>query len=324
MNSNPVVELSVVIAAPHGYPTIRKTIGFLRAQMARERLEIVIVVPTAESLGSIGPELREFGGVRIVAVGEIRSIGGANAAGIRQAGAAIVALAEDHAFPEPGWAAALIAAHRDSCAAVGPVVLNGNPRSLVSWADFLIGYGPWRSPQPAGEREFLPGHNSSYKRDLLLGYGAALDVMLESETVLHWDLRAKGHRLRLEAQARIAHVNFSRAGAWMRAQFHGGRVFAARRAQLQNWSLVRRLLFAGGAPLIPAVRLWRLIRQNRRGSPDQPSWVRLLPLLMLGLLLDGAGQLLGSAFGLGAARTKLAGLEFDRYRHLNRRDQQAW
>ena len=50
------------------------------------------------------------------------------------------------------------------------------------------------------EVDYLPGHNSSYKRDVLLGYGDRLESMMESETVLHWDLRAKGHRLYLSRQ----------------------------------------------------------------------------------------------------------------------------
>jgi len=39
---------------------------------------------------------------------------------------------------------------------------NANPDSIVSWADFLIGYGPWAAPIARHEPEYLPGHNSSY------------------------------------------------------------------------------------------------------------------------------------------------------------------
>jgi len=52
-------------------------------------------------------------------------------------------------------------------------------------------------PAPAGFVDYLPGHNTSYKRELLLGYGADLDSMMEGETSLHWDLRSKGHKLYL-------------------------------------------------------------------------------------------------------------------------------
>src|SRR5437588_133855 len=82
-------------------------------------------------------------------------------------------------------AQALLAAHRGPWAAVGPVVRNANPSTSVSWADFLIGYGPWCDPAPAGDLDHLPGHNSSYKRAILLDYGSELEGLLEAESVLH-------------------------------------------------------------------------------------------------------------------------------------------
>ena len=69
---------------------------------------------------------------------------------------------------------------------------NANPDTIVSWADFLVGYGPWARPSIVSERDYLPGHNSSYKRAVLLEYGDALATLMEAETVLMWDLRAKG------------------------------------------------------------------------------------------------------------------------------------
>src|SRR5205823_2114181 len=135
------------------------------------------------------------------------------------ASAPVVVFCEDHAFPEPGWAVALIDAHRGPYAAVGPVIVNANPRSLISDADCLIGYGPWLHPSPGGEMSHLPGHNSSYKRASLLEYGDRLPSMLEAETVLHWDLRARGLRLYLEPRARLAHTNFAQAAVWTRVNW---------------------------------------------------------------------------------------------------------
>ena len=94
----------------------------------------------------------------------------------------------------------------------GPGVVNANPGSRVSWADFIIGYGPWAEPIDTGDVPFLPGHNSSYPREVLLDYGDRLESMLEAETVLHLDLGARGHRLLLCAAARRRHVNFSFRG----------------------------------------------------------------------------------------------------------------
>ena len=291
-----VPNLSVVIATPDHYRTIRKTIGFLRRQTVCRQLELVIVAPDEATLGVVTEELAEFGSWRVVEIGPGVTIGRANAAGIRAASAPVVALAEDHSFPDPDWAAALIAAHRQPHVAVGPVARNANPDSVVSQADFCMGYGRWAEPQSAGVQDFLPGHNSSYKRDLLLAYGDRLEAMMEAETVLHWDLRAQGHTLWLEPAARTAHVNFRRWDAWLGAQFHAGRVFAAVRAR--NWPWWRRVVFVGGSPLIPLVWLWRL-------------W-QISPALVIGLAVDGLGQLAGYAMGVGGSARKMARYEFHR------------
>jgi Glycosyl transferase family 2 len=310
--------MSVVLVTPDGYETIRTTMRHLRAQTVRDRLEIVIVAPSADSLQLDNAELKEFLHFQVVEVGEVRSIAEGNAAGIRHARAPVVALAEDHAYPDPDWAAALIEAHRDSWAAVGPAVRNANPRSVTSWADFLIAYGPWSEPAAAGEVEHLPGHNSSYKRPILLDYGPGLATMLEAESVLHWDLRARGYRLYLEPRAKIAHLNFGLLSSWIRAQLHSGRLFAAVRAQ--RWSPLRRLLYTAGAPLIPLVRLRRILQQFPPAGRQWHAPRRTLPVLLLGLTVSAIGEGVGYALGPGDAGQKLSHFEFHRVHHLAKRD----
>jgi hypothetical protein len=307
-------ELSVVIVTPDVYATIRKTVAHLRAQTARRRLELVIVAPSAGRLGLAEPELAEFLESRVVEVGEIRSIARAHAAGIRRATAPVVVLAEDHSFPEPDWAEALIERHRQPWAAVGPVVRNANPDGLISWADFLLGYGAWLDSAPAGEIDHLPGHNSSYKRALLLDYDRELEAMLEAESVLHWAMKARGDRLYLEPAARTAHLNFGRLAPWIRYLVQAARVFAAARSR--RWSPLRRLSYVAGAPLIPLVRLGRIRAELRRPGAPAGLWPRVVPALVLGLALDALGQALGYALGPGTASQKLCPFEFHRDRHL--------
>lgn len=117
----------------------------------------------------------------------------------------------------------------------------------------MIGYGPWIEPTLAGQASFLPGHNSRYKRAVLLEYGDQLEDMLVSETVMHLDLCRKGYRLYIESSARAAHVNFSLLSSWLPVQLYSGRVFAGSRAR--NWSLLRRLV------------LWNCLAVNSDGAP---------------------------------------------------------
>jgi glycosyltransferase involved in cell wall biosynthesis len=308
-------ELSVVLISPDSYETIRRTIGYLRQQTARHLLELVIVTPSREKLHPDEQEMAEFRHSRIVEVGGIGAIGSAYAEGLRHASGSVVALAEDHSYPDPGWAAALIEAHRKPWAAVGPAIRNANPENTVSWADLYIAYSRWLHPAEGGPAEHLPGHNSSYKRDILLSYGADLDSMMEAESVLHWNLRAKGFQLCLEPSAIIAHTNFSLLTSWVPVQFHCGRQFAASRAQNERWSWLRRIFYACASPLIPLVRLRYILRDLQPPARRlMPLW-SVLPALLLGLALDGLGQGLGYVLGPGCATEKLSELEFHRDRH---------
>jgi hypothetical protein len=315
------LDMSVVLVTTDTLDSIRRTIECLRRQSAANRLELVIVAPAQSRLTLAGFELGGLARALLVELENVVPIARANAAGVRAASAPVVALAEDHSYPDPGWAATLIQAHACACAAAGPVVRNANPATAVSWADFYIGYGPWSDPAPSGFVEFLPGHNSSYKRDVLLGYGARLEDLMEAETLMHWDLRARGHQLYLESAARTSHVNFSRWSSWLQAQFHNGRVFAGTR--IAAMSGVRRIVYIVGSPLIPMVRFRRVLKEIRKPGRPKLALRYVLPTLSIGLICDGVGQLTGYVLGSGDSKQKLARFEFHRERHLSKRDRDA-
>lgn len=315
--------MSVALVAPDHYETIRKTVEHLRAQTVRDELEIIIVAPSAEKLGLDLAELQDFCQFRMIEAGEIGSTGAAIALGIRHASAPVVAYAEEHSYPDPGWAAALIEAHQQPWAGVGVVMANANPGSLVSWANFFLDFGPWAEPSAGGERDRLPWHHTAYKRALLLAYGHELESMLETEGILHNDLRAKGYRLYLERAATAQHVNLSLLSSFIRAEFHGGRLFGAARAKHERWSAFRRLLYAGGWPLIPLVRFQRVLRDIRRTDGERALLPRLVPLLVTGLVAHAIGEAVGYAFNAGAAAQRRCTFELERYRHVAQRDRPA-
>ena len=314
-------ELSVVLATPDSHESLRLTLRYLRAQTRRDSIEVLIVGPSDEAVRVPDRDLEGFWGNQRIALGPITSIAVANAAGIRRARARLVALAEDHCFPESGWAAALIEAHRRPCAVVGPAIRNANPATIVSWCDFVVGYGPWMDPVAGGPAPFLPGHNSCYKKSVLMEYGPRLEEVLEAETVLHIELARHGHQLRVEPRVRAAHTNFALASSWLPIMYYQGRVFGASRAR--GWRVGRRLAYGAAAPLIPLVRLMRCVSEVRRRRGAMPPLRRLLPLLVVGLVFDAAGQFMGYLGGAGEAVTRVAQYEFHRFRHVPEADRRA-
>lgn len=315
--------MSVVLGASSDFDTIAATVRSLRRQSIAAELELVVVAADPGSVAGPEERYRGFWGHQVVPLDAPFTAPRAIGAGIRAARAPVVALAEDHCFPEPDWAAALVGRHRGGdVSAVGPVFRNANPGTLISWCDFVIGYGPWIVPGPTGDQPFLAGHNSSYRRSVLLELGPRLDELLGAETVLHQELRRRGHRLVVEPAARAAHTNFARLRSWMPVQYLSGRVFASERAR--GWSSARRVLYAVASPLIPLLRFVRAARHLRRSAGPRPSLLRVGPLLGLGLAADGMGQLVGYLAGSGSSSTRLARFEFRRIDHVPESDRELW
>ena len=311
--------LSVILVTPDDFATVRRTFQHLRAQTMAERIEVVLVAPRAADVVPGTGEVDGFQSVQVVETGApIASSAAARAVGIRAARADVVALAEDHSFPDPGWAAALLAAHARGHAVVGPTVRNGNPGTMLSWANLLLEYGPWLDPADAGPAEHLPGHNSAYRRDLLLAYGDELPRRMEVETVLQQELAARGHTLLRTADAWTSHLNFSVFLPSMALRFLGGWLFASGRAR--RWSAGKRAMYTLAAPLIPLVRLQRVLRTMARVPEQRALLPRIVPMLGLTLLVDAAGELVGYALGAGRSDAQLSAIEFRRPRFLNPRD----
>jgi Glycosyl transferase family 2 len=312
-------QMSVLLLTPDNYQTIRKTIRHLKGQTVREQLQIVIVAPSRKEVELIDSDLEGFHSYKIVEVGEIRVLSTAKALAIPETSAPIVAFAEDHCFPDPDWAEALIDAHSRGYAAVGPVMRNANTATSLSWAGLFLHYGCCLQPVISSRCTNLPWHNTSFKRCLLLEYGSELGTMLLVEGLLFNDLRSKGHTLYLEPAAATNHVNISILSSWIRHAFWGGRLFGAMRAQKNRWSIWRRFLYIAGSPLIPLVRLFRVLRVIRREGRNT-SLLRLIPSILSGLLPHALGEIAGYAIGLGNTAERYSYYETKRILHVTPSD----
>jgi hypothetical protein len=117
---------------------------------------------------------------------------------------------------------------------------NGNPNNMISWADFYQAYGQWAQPVQSGFVHTVPGHNSSYKRDILISLSDALFVLMQAESVLLRQLIQKGHKIVLESQTCTSHLNFSSWSTWIPSKFYAGKLFAGTWAY--SWPWPKRLI----------------------------------------------------------------------------------
>ena len=319
----PVAEISVVLVAGSGPAGIARTMRHLRAQTARRRMEVLIVAESSAGFDLAALGAAEFAACRIVEMGPITERGAAAAIGMRAATSPVVGLIEDHSFPEPEWAEALLRAHAGSWTGVGPAVGNANPESVGSWVNYILAYGGFAPPLPAGERDLLPWHNSSYKRDALVPFHDRLGALLEWEGTLQAELRARGHTLYLEPAARTHHSNVSAPWSTVGLNMQRGRILGAQRAERERWPTWRRVLQAAAFPLFPLLQL-RHMRPQMQRLPIPPALRTRVFFGVVGTLgVLAVAEAWGLLAGAGDAVARIEDYELHRVRHLSRRDREA-
>ncbi|MGZ4778062.1 MAG: glycosyltransferase family 2 protein [Thermoanaerobaculia bacterium] len=225
----------------------------------------------------------------------------------------LIAFVEEHTTVLPGWGRALIAAHAaHRCAAVGAEVHNGNPEGALSRTIELMNYNLWMPPAPAGESTMLPGHNSSFKKEVLLAYGDELAPLFRAEVALYLRLRRDGHVLYLEPAAKFRHWNETRLSSICRGYFLWHRCYGPIRAAVFEWSTARRWLYICATPVIPIYYLVRLTGVLVRRRPHLLGRMfRGVPAIFVSQLASAFGQAFGLLFGIGDAERQFTDYELN-------------
>jgi hypothetical protein len=276
----------------------QRTLAAISSQTAVESIEAVLVdiaprdVPRLEA----PPTLR----TTYLSRPDIDLWGRARAEGVRAANADVVAFIEDHAFPDPRWAEALIAAHEGPWAAVGYAFMNGNPESYVSRSAMLAHYGLFAHPATRGPARFISGSNVSYKRDVLLELGPELDDLLAVDFTVQGFLRDRGLPMFVESGALVAHEQFARLRDEWRTVHPSCRLLAAERARVGAWGSARRIVYGLATPLgAPVVKVARLAWSLRSRRPLWRQFVLCLPGIVAIYLWEAVGESLGYLLGVG-------------------------
>ena len=163
---------TAVVLATDTDETVRPVIRRLGEQAVKHRLEVVIVAPLSPgALDTHRQELDGFAAVRLVPVAPSVGLAAARAVGIRAATAPVVFIGETHTYPQPGWAAALLAAFEGPWATVVPAITNANPSGPVSWAAYVSDYGRWGEGRAQGEIPEALIYNAAYRRHVLVELG---------------------------------------------------------------------------------------------------------------------------------------------------------
>jgi hypothetical protein len=288
--------LSVILPTDGPNP-VRGVLKRLGEQTLADRIEVVLATPHPEAFDPDHATLAGFGSVLVVKVPDLKSLGRARALALKAAHAPYAFLGETHSFASaPDWAEQLLARHREGWSVVIPGFHNANPGKLLSWAGFLLDYGNWMHDQPAREIDYWPLNNCSCDRDAILGATDDPAHALSYGDQLLVAMAAVGQRVWFEPRASLSHINISRWKEFLDEHWVGGHLVSAYRSR--EWSVLRRIAYAGASPLIAIVLFarvfspaWKAIRRNRLS-------LAILPTMFIGTVCKAVGEAMGY-LGLG-------------------------
>jgi hypothetical protein len=300
---------AIVVVGPHR-DRGQLVMDSLCSQTCVEAIEIVVVDLAAEGT----PNLQSKPGVRVTYIRLPKGTpwGRARATGVRRARSPIAAFIEEHCPAEPGWAAAVIEAHRGPWAAVTYAFTNGGPDEYLHRSAWMADYGLWAHPTHSGPSVHLPGNNVAYKRALLMELGEKLEEIIAVDFGLHEYLRRRGLPMYVEARALAAHQSPSTTAKLLRGNYAYARLMAARRASRGSWSGLRRVLCGLGAPfVVPLLRMFRLARSLRGRRALWSTFLTALPITYAVYLSAATGEAVGYLLGLGNAETEFVRAELE-------------
>lgn len=300
-------ELTVAVIAGEQRERAEVCLRHLLSQTALDRIEILIVdlYPGDYALtGADHPRVRQ------VHRPDLRYYCEAQQAAARLASAPLLALLEDHCYAVPGWAEAILEVFRNpKVSAVNYTMTLAGRDCYLSRSILLTEYGLWMRPHPGGRVRHAASNNAAYRRDLILSQAAAGANAWETEFLLHRALQAAGGEIHVSPEATIAHECWATLGEACRANGAMKRVLGARRAESGGFSLLRRILWAGGMALTPAIFLWRLASSLGQRRALWIPFLAGLPVMCAIYCACAWNEALGYLFGASGSREEFLARE---------------
>jgi|694.fasta_scaffold40666_5 hypothetical protein len=215
--------------------------------------------------------------------------------GFQASRADIVAFSEEHAYPEPGWAEAILEAHRaGDWPIVGYAILNANPGSYWSRCGLMADYGRFTLPMRSGVKDSTSGNNIAFKRGFLIDMMREFGTYPFPDFILQERCAQKGIPMYVSAEAVTKHENFEGMRAFLMANFYYCHIMAGNRARFGGWSSGRRLLYCLATPWVATpLKTWRLADALKGRTGLFREFILTLPVTIITYIVSSLGESLG-------------------------------
>jgi GT2 family glycosyltransferase len=232
----------------------------------------------------------EFPEVILLTAGTRLYPGDARNLGIERARADVLAFTDADCLVDGRWIDEVSEAHRTGVLAAGGSVGNGNPESLIGWANYFCEFTTWLpagSPRPVVE---IPTACLSVTRRAFEEFGPFLGGTLCSDSAFCWRLTRAGVPPVFVPSMEVAHLNVTEPLLFLARKWRHGRAFARVRAAEQRFGRPRCLLQLLGAPFVPCILFYRAARAVTSARLHRREFIMSGPLVFLGEVLWALGE----------------------------------
>jgi GT2 family glycosyltransferase len=318
-------QVSVIVPALNSAATIGRCMAALAAQQTRHLFEVVVVHSGEDDTCAVAK--RVLAEVRTLQMPERALAARARAEGVRVARGTILAFVDSDVYAAPDWIDEVMRGAASGYDLVCGSIANANPDSAVSRAEQLLMFSEFLPETPARCMWFalsgnLVMHRSTYER-----FGPFVEIRAAEDLIFSRRLVLSGGRVLFAPTLRVLHDNRRRLRPYLRNQVVLGMHTAIARRVVPFEDSSSRLLFLALLPVAPAAKLakigWRLARWC---PPQLRALARAFPLVLLGALAYGIGQLRGAAASTraleewGAQRKPARPIHDERLRSIGERN----
>ncbi len=301
MTPNPQLSVVLVICSDTTDARVDLSIldgnlAALHAQVSPPTLEII--VPYAAPAAGIEELQKKYPDVIFRPIVDLSTYQGPGcrehhdelrARGLAEARGEVVALLEDHGYPDCHWARNSWTTHQQEFAAVGGAIENDIDRSL-NWAVYFCDFFRYHNPIPAAESRLASDVNVSYKRVALDSIRPLLFPSFR-ETTVNQALVDRGQKILLSPEVIVRQTRKNlRLGGALKERFIWGRSYAGGRSREIG---EKRLLLGMLCPILPAILVSRIARTVFERRRLVGAFLKALPLLLPLTISWSLGELVG-------------------------------
>ena len=292
-------RVSVIVPALNSGATMGRCVAALAAQQTRYLFEIIVVHSGEDDTCTVAKSA--LAAVRTLQLPERALAARARAAGVGVARGEILAFIDSDAYASPDWIENVVRGANSGFDLVCGAIDNANADSAVSRAEQLLMFSEFLAETPERSMWFalsgnLVMHQSTYER-----FGPFVEVRAAEDLLFSRRLVLAGGRILFTPGMRVSHDNRRRLVPFLRNQVVLGTYTGKARRLVPFEDSGSRLLFLALLPIAPGAKIakiaWRLARWCPR---ELVALVRSFPLVLLGALAYGIGQVRGAAVRLEA------------------------